>query len=184
MRLQSEEELEFATVNLETPFKFPTRSRRDTSSVLIDVREPAEFKEFHLPGAVNLPSSASIEAYERFADRHMMLVCESGSRARDVAAKLEIRGYAAVTVSPINMSTLRQPEVSPVGVAGSWTLDRQLRLVLGMVLLSGLSAAILGFTAGLALIAVVGVGLTVTSIIDRCYLMMVIARLPWNRATG
>ena len=68
-------------------------------------------------------------------------------------------------------------------VAGNrrWTVDRQFRLALGLVLLVSLAGTFMREAAWLAPVSVIAVGLTVTALIDRCYAREAIARLPWNR---
>src|SRR6476620_674114 len=57
---------------------------------LVDVRSPSEFATGHIPGAVNIPMD-QIEARIRDLDRDgpIVLVCQSGKRARMVAGLLE-----------------------------------------------------------------------------------------------
>lgn len=58
-------------------------------AVIVDVREPAEFWDGHLPGAINLPSSRfDVEAYRAFDDGAICLVCQTGRRAAQIAAQL------------------------------------------------------------------------------------------------
>jgi len=152
-----------------------------TMSVLVDVREPAEFAEGHIPGSLNFPSSQSdFQAYEPYADRHIQLVCESGNRAKDVAKALEVRGFTSVSVSPMSVGLVRRFEATDEKVTG-WDIDRQLRFTLGIFLLIGMIGYLSGVTEFLVLVAIIAVGLTFTSLIDRCYLRMLIARMPWNR---
>jgi hypothetical protein len=66
------------------------------------------------------------------------------------------------------------------GIEGSWTVDRQFRLILGGLLLVALLGTVVGQSYLLALAFIIALGLTFTAIIDRCYFKMLIARLPWN----
>ena len=61
--------------------------------LLLDVREPAEFAEGHLPGSVNLPLQQVLAGAEIPDDRAVMVICRSGTRARLAAAALEARGH-------------------------------------------------------------------------------------------
>ena len=62
-------------------------------AVLIDVREPAEYWEGHLAGALNLPSTKfQIEDYLEFDDRAICLICQTGNRASHIAADLKQHG--------------------------------------------------------------------------------------------
>lgn len=68
--------------------------------VLIDVREPAEFAEGHVKGAVNVPMSVlkpgmKLEAVPDFNDR-VLVQCKSGVRAERAARILIETGYKNV----------------------------------------------------------------------------------------
>jgi rhodanese-related sulfurtransferase len=59
--------------------------------LLIDVREPAEFKAGHIPGARNIPlSQLQARIHEIPKDRKLLLYCRSGMRSK-TAAKILLR---------------------------------------------------------------------------------------------
>ena len=62
--------------------------------VLIDVREPYEFAEGHVPGAVNIPLG-SLRA--RLSDldpaAETLLICHSGNRSKRAARQLDRAGF-------------------------------------------------------------------------------------------
>lgn len=77
--------------------------------VLIDVREPGEFQDGHLPGAINLPRGVlefQVEAHPAMActttpaladrDRPVLLYCRSGGRAALAACSLAAMGFSDV----------------------------------------------------------------------------------------
>ena len=62
----------------------------------LDVRYPSEYKNFRLPGAVNVPLSEirnAIDVIDR--DREYVVYCQSGRRASAAAFLLSQRGYRA-----------------------------------------------------------------------------------------
>jgi hydroxyacylglutathione hydrolase len=67
-------------------------------AVLLDVREPEEYANGHVPGAVNLPQA---ELATRLAevprDRPVFVICESGMRSLRSTQFLRQMGYAHVT---------------------------------------------------------------------------------------
>ena len=81
----------------------------DAARVLIDVREPGEYAEGHLPGAINLPRSVlefKIEAHPALAcstspaladrQRPIVLYCLSGGRSALAADSLQRLGFKDV----------------------------------------------------------------------------------------
>ncbi|MGW2618315.1 rhodanese-like domain-containing protein [Streptomyces sp. NPDC001500] len=74
-------------------------SERD--AVLLDVREPYEWRAGHAPGAVHLPLSslaggAGLPAHAQA--RPLVVICRSGNRSRQAAELLVARGSEAVDV--------------------------------------------------------------------------------------
>ncbi len=67
---------------------------------VIDVREPAEFREGHVPGATNIPMgqlTARLGEIDR--DRPVHLVCASGNRSNAMADVLTANGFDAINVA-------------------------------------------------------------------------------------
>ncbi|NJN19487.1 MAG: rhodanese-like domain-containing protein [Oscillochloris sp.] len=67
----------------------------DTGSVtLIDVREPSEFAEGHIPGSINIPIRTLGENLDQIpTDQPVVLSCASGLRASLATAALHVLGY-------------------------------------------------------------------------------------------
>ena len=68
-------------------------------SLLIDVRTPAEFKEAHLPHAVNIDwlSADFNKAFDSIGKRNKIYVyCRSGKRSAMAASRLDSLGYKRV----------------------------------------------------------------------------------------
>lgn len=78
-------------------------------SVLIDVREPGEFQDGHLPGAINLPRGVlefQVDGHPAMAcatapaladrGRPVLLYCRSGGRAALAAQSLAAMGFSDV----------------------------------------------------------------------------------------
>lgn len=146
-------------------------------AVIIDVREPLEFREKHIPGALNLPSTQFIlNQFHPFADRKICLICESGKRASKIRNKLESSGFTNVFILETQMQNIQVNDHTK-----GWTVDRQFRLVLGLLLLIYLIMYFLGQNGFIVIPIILSTGLTITAIINRCYMRMAIAKLPWNR---
>lgn len=84
-------------------------ARPDAGPLLIDVREPGEFAEGHLPGAINLPRGVlefKIEAHPALAcqaspaladrDRAIVVYCLTGGRSALAADSLRRLGFGHV----------------------------------------------------------------------------------------
>ena len=74
----------------------------DAGSLIIDVREPAEFEAAHLPGAVNIPRGViEFKTVDHPAlsnrDADILLYCKSGGRSVLSAFNLQRMGYTRLT---------------------------------------------------------------------------------------
>jgi len=146
-------------------------------AVLIDVREKGEFKDFSIDEAINIPMSQyQLETFIEHADKSIYLICYSGNRSGRVAKRLWKEGKIKVGLAKEQMSVH-----DPKNSVGGWTIDRQFRMTLGILL----AIAILGnqFLSVYFLVIpiILATGLIVTSILNKCYMRMGIAALPWNK---
>ena len=58
-------------------------------ALLVDVREPFEFEEEHLPNAINMPLEELERHLEDFQDRTAIFYCRSGMRCQQATQMLE-----------------------------------------------------------------------------------------------
>lgn len=90
---------------------------RDKEDVtLLDVRQPGEYEQGHLPGAVLLPlGELAQRASELDADDHIIVYCRSGVRSRSAAQLLKANGFDKVyNLSGGILSWKRELAVGPV----------------------------------------------------------------------
>lgn len=77
------------------PYDFHLQYLRADSAILIDVREPFEFRGRRIREAVNLPSSGNITRAADTLKKHysLFLYCTTDFRSRKAAEKLYDRGF-------------------------------------------------------------------------------------------
>lgn len=61
--------------------------------VVVDVREPSEYAEGHVPGATNVPLGTVVDAakqgrFEAYADREVHVICQLGGRSTKACTAL------------------------------------------------------------------------------------------------
>jgi sulfate permease, SulP family len=67
--------------------------------IVIDVREPREFKRSHIAEAQSIPLSTLLQGGIVIADDHpLVVVCQTGRRSRQAASILRSLGYSDVTI--------------------------------------------------------------------------------------
>jgi rhodanese-related sulfurtransferase len=117
---------------MKTPIKYISlnkaiHSQKKGKGMIIDIREPAEYRDGYLPGAINLPSSqANSMPFKAWDDQELYLICQSGNRAKTLASKLAAQGLTNVFVLKKHMEyiTTEKPHIG-------WSVDRQFRFTLG-----------------------------------------------------
>ena len=151
---------------------------------LIDVRTPAEFREVHVTFASNVP----LETFDAGAvlSRHsgtnpLYVICRSGSRGKQACEKLQAAGCAHVVNVEGGTLAWDQAGFSVVRGRKTISLERQVRIAAGLLVLAGglLGMFVHPYCAGLA--AFVGAGLVFAGVTDTCGMAMVLARMPWNQ---
>ena len=72
----------------------------DQGAALVDVREPAEYRQGHVPGARNIPmGQVTARLGEIDRDRPVLVVCASGNRSSAMTDVLTAAGYDAINVA-------------------------------------------------------------------------------------
>lgn len=151
--------------------------------LLIDVREPSEYNNAHIPGALLCPL-ANVKELEPpcNSDTPVVLYCESGWRSRMACEILAQRGFANLKNLEGGIQRWQQGGYPAKGaVRAPISLMRQVQIVAGSLILSGV---ILGFAVhpGFFFLAgFVGAGLVFAGVTGVCTLARLLALLPFNR---
>ncbi len=150
---------------------------------VLDVRSPAEFETARIPGSINVPlhlvEKHAGQVAERL-DRQVVLVCQSGVRASQAQQRLAGAGAEHLHVLDGGVQAFRSAGGDVVEGRARWSLERQVRLVAGSLVLGSLLASIRAPKAGL-LAGGVGTGLTISALTDTCTMGRVLSALPYNR---
>ena len=73
---------------------------REAGVTLVDVREPDEFANFHVPGARLIPLADVPERIEEIpSDERVYMICGGGGRSAKAVDFLNRQGYDAVNVA-------------------------------------------------------------------------------------
>ena len=166
---------------------------REKKSVrLVDVRTPAEFGEIHVETATNVPldrldpnTVGSLVAGEG----PLYFICRSGGRSGKACEKMMAAGHADVISVEGGTAACETTGMPVVRGRTVMSLERQVRIAAGALVFTGVMLAAFGGTetlrlAGLGIAGFIGAGLVFAGVTDTCGMAMVIARMPWNQASG
>ena len=154
----------------------------DADVRLLDVRTPGEFETAHIPGSYNLPLDLLGEhrAELRRMEQDVVLVCQSGGRAGQAEAKLAEAGMTNVHVLAGGMNAWTLAGQAVNRGAERWSLERQVRLVAGGLVLASVLASVAAPKAKW-LAGGIGAGLAFAALTDTCAMGSLLARLPYNQ---
>jgi Protein of unknown function (DUF2892) len=115
------------------------------------------------------------------ADAPIVLICQRGTRAQMTTRFLEPCGMdlAVLEGGTDAWTDAGFPVVASVGAR--WSLERQVRLGAGLLVLLAVGLALLVHLNWIYLAALVGAGLTFAGLTNFCPMAVALGALPWNR---
>ncbi|WP_316740837.1 rhodanese-like domain-containing protein [Streptomyces sp. MK7] len=157
--------------------------------IVIDVRTPGEYTDGHVPGALNSPLDQldrALPDIRNAAERgEVLVVCASGVRSEKACVQLAEKGVHAVALSggtgawAAQGHELNRPLACEVKTA--WSMDRQVRLTAGSLVLLGLALGEFGPPAFRLLSAGIAGGLVFSAATNTCGMAAMLGKLPCNR---
>lgn len=151
---------------------------------VLDVRSPAEFETRHISGSYNLPLDLVGEHADALAarlGRKVVLVCQSGARADQARRRLAGSGMDDLHVLSGGVGGFAAAGGTVVEGRARWSLERQVRLVAGGLVLVGVLAARVVHPKAVLLAGGIGAGLTASALTDTCTMGRILSALPYNR---
>ena len=154
---------------------------------LVDVRTPAEFATLRISGFMNVPfERLNPEALKSTlgTDSPIYCLCQTGTRSQFVAARLRAAGFRRV-VHVDGGTNAWLAEALPVvhGERSVISLERQVRIAAGALVLLGTLAGVFIHPAGYWLAGFIGAGLAYAGVTNFCGMSMLLARMPWNQTS-
>lgn len=166
------------------PAEFRVRLAASPRPRILDVRTPGEFESVHMSGAYNVPldrlGEHAREIREQVAS-DVVLVCQSGNRARNADELLKKHGMTNVHVLEGGMNAWLAAGYDVVRGPARMSLERQVRILAGTI--AAVGGALATFTHPLFGLVplVIGSGLVFAGATDRCGMAHLLAKLPHNR---
>ena len=156
------------------------RERLERGCVVVDVREYPEYAEAHLPGSRLIPLGELKRRPDLAGEGEVLLLCRGGRRATEAAEALASRLGVQPVVVEGGIEAWMQAGLPTRKERGPMSLERQVRIAAGALVLTGLLLDIV-LPGARFLSYFVGAGLVFAGVTDTCAMGMLIAKLPWNR---
>ncbi|HEX3614613.1 MAG TPA: rhodanese-like domain-containing protein [Sporichthyaceae bacterium] len=150
---------------------------------LLDVRTPGEFAAASIPGSHNIPLG-DLDSYAATlaggAVTDLVVICQSGGRATRAAEQLRAAGHERVSVLSGGIAAWEGSGGDVAGGGPAWTIERQVRLVAGSLVLSGIVTS-LRYPKAKFLSGAIGGGLVFAALSNTCMMGNLLSKLPHNR---
>ena len=165
-----------------SPKEIATRIERGEVGEIIDVRTPIEFREVHATVARNVP----LDTLEPGAigvknGEAVYFICKAGGRSAKACQKLIDAGFTDVVSIDGGTDAWAGAGLPVVRGQKEMSLERQVRIAAGSLVLIGIVLAWLVHPSFIGLSAFVGAGLVFAGVTDTCGMGMILARMPWNK---
>lgn len=157
---------------------------RGGAAGVIDVRSGAEFDSEHIIGSHLIPLD-QIEARSdevRAVPVPRMLLCQSGNRASQAKRTLEKLHIGGLSVIEGGITAYAGAGGKTVKGRVRMSLERQVRIAAGSLVLLGVLAGSLFHPVFLILSGFVGCGLIFAGITDWCGMGILLSKMPWNKS--
>jgi rhodanese-related sulfurtransferase len=166
---------------------------RAGEAVLIDVREPEEFRAGHIPQALSMPLGqldALLGNGDLPAGRAIIFQCLKGGRGGQACVLADRAGHAAGrTVRNLaggieGWQAAGLPVVPAAGAGtggGAIPIMRQVQIGVGLLVLVATLLGLSGLTVGFYLAALFGFMLAFAGVTGWCGMAILLAKAPWNR---
>ena len=162
---------------------------KNGEAVLIDVREPDEFKAEHIAYAMSLPLSALEGRFKTLdipVSKTILFQCLKGSRGQMACER--IQGLGACNNKLVNIiggieawKEQGLPVIGASSEAPKMSIFRQVQLIVGFLVALCVVIGFAGMTIAFFLAGLFGAALFVAGLTGWCGLAMLLSKMPWNR---
>ncbi len=159
-------------------------AKKEKENILvIDVRTPAEHRAASISQVVNMPldeiekHAADLRKYDA-----VYVHCQSGNRSQQACRRLETLGLSNLANVQGGIGEWERAGFAVCRVKGCrMPIMRQVLIAAGLLILSGFVLAWFVHPYFLVMPLIVGMGLTFAGATGKCFLMMALLKMPWNR---
>lgn len=174
---------EAAELKMVSPQEALSEAKKNPQIKLLDVRSAWEFSQVHIKDSINLPIdmiSAKINDLIQSRQNYIVL-CRTGNRSPMAADMLIQSGVNGVKVMQGGITRWQKEKLPLVKGQGKISLERQVRLIAGSLVLSGILLSWLIHWAFLFVSLFVSCGLIFAGLTDNCLLGILLMKLPYNK---
>lgn len=172
------------TINVTEAVELITKGQ----AVLIDVREPDEFKSEHIAYAMSVPLSTLEEGFQTLnipKDIIILFQCLMGSRGQMACEKIQMSKTCENKIMNIEggIKAWKEkgfPVVSSHEKAPTLSIFRQVQVIVGLLIIFSTVIGFTGIKLGFIFAGIFGFALFFAGITGWCGMAIVLSKMPWN----
>ena len=156
---------------------------KDPQIKLLDVRSVLEFSQVHINDSINIPIdilSAKINDLSQSKQRYIVF-CRTGNRSPMAADMLMQSGIQGARVMQGGMARWQKEGLPVIKGEGGISLERQVRIIAGSLVLSGILLSWLAHWAFIFISVFISCGLIYAGFTDNCLMGALLMKIPYNR---
>ena len=159
-------------------------------ALLIDVREPDEFKAEHIAYALSVPLSSLEGGFQMLnipEDKIILFQCLKGSRGQMACERIQGLGSCKNTIINIEggIEAWKEAGLPVIGASTTTTpklsIMRQVQMIVGFLVMLCVLLGFAGISFAFILAGVFGAALFFAGLTGWCGLAMMLAKMPWNK---
>lgn len=158
------------------------RENKIQNDIVIDVREPGEYRREHILHAKNMPLGEleeNINALKKY--KKVYVGCQSGGRSAQACELLDQAGLKNIIDIKGGLHAWDKYDLPTVKGEGMISVVRQTRFVIGLMVLIGFFGGMYLWWPLYILTVIAGVGLVFAGLTGTCGMMVLIRHMPWNK---
>ena len=174
---------EATSIEMISPSEAAKILKSDQRSKILDVRSAMEVSQTHIDNSINIPIdmiSAKIGEMSQSGQNYLVL-CHSGNRAAMAADMLMQSGIHNVKVIDGGLARWEKEKLPVIKGQGGISLERQVRVIAGGLVLTGVILAWLVHWGFIFIPIFVASGLIFAGLTDNCLMGMLLMKLPYNK---
>ncbi len=156
-------------------------------AILIDVRNPDEFKEEHIAYATSLPLGEITGLFAQLnipQDRKIIFQCLKGTRGGQACTIIQSNTECCNEIHNIEggISAWKEAGLPVIGQAPTGlSIMRQVQVIVGGLIALFVMLGFMGITLAFMIAGIFGLALLFAGLTGWCGLAMLLSKMPWNK---
>ncbi len=162
---------------------------KNGKAILIDVREPDEFKAEHIAYAMSVPLSSLEGGFETLdipPSKTILFQCLKGTRGQMACERIQGLGSCQNQILNIEggIESWKEqgfPVIGSITASPNLSIFRQVQIIAGALIALLVFIGFMGATVSFFFAGIIGGALLLAGLTGWCGLAMILAKMPWNK---